>query len=172
MQGDWQVANMAAHMQARMQHQQQQGNSQQMPNPQLGPFGGPGSFPFYGEIMCSKLSQLAPKPLVTWNAQILYLDYWLPDGRCLPRHPVVNSGPVCVGVSRVALMVQACRGQISQCPIPFGLRWRLACPEAIRVLGHHCIQEEATTVNLTLSQLHTMPTWAISRWLRLWLLLR
>ena len=65
---------MAAHMQARMQHQQQQGNSQQMPNPQLGPFGGPGSFPFCGEIMCSKLSQFAPKPLVTWNSTHIYLD--------------------------------------------------------------------------------------------------
>ena len=39
---------MAAHMQARMQ--QRQGSSQQVPGSQMGPFGGPGSFPFYGEL--------------------------------------------------------------------------------------------------------------------------
>ena len=39
---------MTAHMQAWMQ--QRQGNSQQMPPPQMGPFGGPSSFPFYGEL--------------------------------------------------------------------------------------------------------------------------
>lgn len=46
-QGDWQTANMAAHMQARMQHQQ--GTGQQLPPPQMGPFAGPGSFPYFGE---------------------------------------------------------------------------------------------------------------------------
>ncbi len=29
--------------------QQRQGNGQQLPAAQMGPFGGPGSFPFYGE---------------------------------------------------------------------------------------------------------------------------
>ena len=53
-QGDWPVNDAAAQMQARMQHQQ--GNGQQMPAPQMGPYSGPGSMPFFGTFLPDKTS--------------------------------------------------------------------------------------------------------------------
>ena len=54
-QGDWPVNNVAAQMQARMQHQQ--GNGQQQPAPLMGHYSGAGSMPFFGKCSPSFLKK-------------------------------------------------------------------------------------------------------------------
>lgn len=49
-------------MQMRMQHRQSNGQ-QQLPASQMGPFAGPGSFPFYGELHWHGLSAIAEPPI-------------------------------------------------------------------------------------------------------------
>ena len=70
-QGDWPANDAAAQMQARMQHQQ--GNGRQPSAPQMGPYGGPGSMPFFGTVPphCTRITAIPMQAFKGRNHKML-----------------------------------------------------------------------------------------------------